>query len=215
MPAGAPRALGLTALGLAGAQVPGRDGARPGDDLWVSGTIGDAGAGLALLRRGESEPAALIERYRTPRPRLEAGQRLAAMARAMMDVSDGLLIDAARMAAASGCAARIELDMRAALRGADRPPRRWPRDRGSRPPSAGDDYELLFAAPNGVGHRDPRALADELGLSLSQDRRLRPMAPASLSSTAASPSRSPPVSVSSIAAELSPFVTVETSVHPP
>ncbi|HYD39122.1 MAG TPA: thiamine-phosphate kinase, partial [Allosphingosinicella sp.] len=103
MPAGAPRALGLTAIGIADGPVPARSGARPGDHLWVSGTIGDAGAGLKLLESGQDEPAGLIERYRNPRPRLEAGRRLAPLASAMMDVSDGLLIDAGRMAQASGC----------------------------------------------------------------------------------------------------------------
>ena len=93
-----PRVLGLTAIGWAGPVVPSRAGARPGDRLWVSGSIGDAGAGLRQLRAGKAEPAALIERYRNPRPRLEAGQRLAGLVSAMMDVSDGLLIDAARLA---------------------------------------------------------------------------------------------------------------------
>ena len=165
MPAGAPRALGLTAIGLAGEHVPGRDGAQPGDDLWLSGTIGDAGAGLALLQRGQTGPAALIERYRTPRPRLEAGQRLAGLAKAMMDVSDGLLIDAARMAAASGCTARIEIDAlplsEALLALGDS------RDARLEAASAGDDYELLFAAaPKRAGQI--LALADSLGLSLSR-----------------------------------------------
>jgi thiamine-monophosphate kinase len=77
MPKGAPRALGLTAIGAAAGAVPARSGARPGDHLWVSGTIGDAGAGLKLLRGGQTEPAGLVERYRNPRPRLEAGARLA------------------------------------------------------------------------------------------------------------------------------------------
>jgi len=166
MPAGAPRALGLTALGVAGERVPGRDGARPGDDLWVSGTIGDAGAGLILLQRGKTDPAALIERYRTPRPRLEAGQRLARVVRAMMDVSDGLLIDAARMAEASGCAARIELDtlpLSADLIALDGDARAASLTAAS----AGDDYELLFAAST-KSAAEILALAEELGLSLSR-----------------------------------------------
>jgi thiamine-monophosphate kinase len=165
MPEGAPRALGLTALGTTDV-APARSGAMPSDLLWVSGTIGDAGAGLDLLNRGRTEPAALIERYRNPRPRLDAGQRLAPLVSAMMDVSDGLLIDAARMAHASGCGAEIELDSIPlseaflAERGADR---------GARldAATAGDDYELLFAtAPD----RAPAilALADEIGLPLTR-----------------------------------------------
>jgi len=166
MPEGAPRALGLTAIGRADQVPPARSGARPGHDLWVSGTIGDAGAGLGLLRAGQSAPAALIERYRNPRPRLEAGARLAPLAAAMMDVSDGLLIDAGRMASASGCALAVALDalplsdaFLAAIGG----------DRAARieAASAGDDYELLLAAPAG---KAPTllALADEISLSLTR-----------------------------------------------
>ncbi len=165
MPAGAPRALGLTAIGTAAGAVPSRSGARPGDRLWVSGTIGDAGAGLALLKRGETEPAELIERYRNPRPRLEAGERLAGLVTAMMDVSDGLLIDAGRMAAASSCRATIELD---ALPLSDALLGRGGGDRAARlaAATAGDDYELLFAAGPEAAPRI-LALADEIGLSLS------------------------------------------------
>lgn len=165
MPQGAPRALGLTALGTTEV-APARSGAAPGDLLWVSGTIGDAGAGLDLLNRDRTEPAALIERYRNPRPRLEAGQRLTPLVTAMMDVSDGLLIDASRMAHASGCGAEIELDSiplsdaLLAERGADRSAR-------LDAATAGDDYELLFAAaPDGA----PAilALADEIGLPFTR-----------------------------------------------
>jgi thiamine-monophosphate kinase len=162
MPPGAPRALGMTAVGRAGASVPARSGARPGDHLWVTGTIGDAGAGLDLLRNGRSEPAGLIERYRNPRPRLEAGQRLAPLAAAMMDVSDGLLIDARRMAQASGCLVEIELEdvpRSAELLAL--------RDDALAAATAGDDYELLFAArPDAAPQL--LALAEEIGLPFSR-----------------------------------------------
>ena len=166
MPAGAPRALGLTALGTAEGPVPGRDGARAGDLLWVSGTIGDAGAGLQLLAAGRAEPAGLVERYRNPRPRLEAGQRLAPLVSAMMDVSDGLLIDAGRMAEASGC--RIEIALETVplsgdllgLRGSERAAR-------LEAVTAGDDYELLLAAPAAAAPAI-LGLADEIGLPLSR-----------------------------------------------
>jgi thiamine-monophosphate kinase len=157
------RSLGLTAIGRATGPVPSRAGARPGDQLWVSGAIGDAGAGLKVLRGALCGSDALIERYRNPRPRLEAGQRLAPIVSAMMDVSDGLLIDASRMAAASGCGIGIALDSvplsdaflaacgEARLEAA----------------TAGDDYELLFAARPETA---PAifALADELGLPFSR-----------------------------------------------
>ena len=161
-PAGAPRALGLTAIGRADGPVPTRSGARAGDHLWVSGTIGDAGAGLRLLRSGQSEPAGIIERYRNPRPRLEAGRRLAPIVSAMMDVSDGLLIDALRMAKASACRVSIDLETM--------PLSDELRELGDDPleaAAAGDDYELLFAAP---GEAAPRILhlADEMALPFSR-----------------------------------------------
>jgi len=157
------RVLGLTAIGRATGPVPSRAGARPGDQLWVSGTIGDAGAGLKALRGALAESPALIERYRNPRPRLEAGERLAPIVSAMMDVSDGLLIDAARMAAASACGIDIALDSlplsdaflsacgEARLDAA----------------TAGDDYELLFAAGADMAPAI-LALAEELGLPFSR-----------------------------------------------
>jgi thiamine-monophosphate kinase len=145
-PPGAPRSLGLTAIGEGSAPVPSRAGARPGDQLWVSGTIGDAGAGLEALKAGLGGAAELIERYRTPRPRLEAGIALAPLASAMMDVSDGLLIDAHRLAHASQAAIRIDLAIvplsqaYAAVRGDDLSAR-------LAAATGGDDYELLFTAP--------------------------------------------------------------------
>ena len=166
MPPGAPRVLGLTAIGVAEGPVPARSGARPGHHLWVSGTVGEAGAGLKLLADGRTEPAGLVERYRNPRPRLEAGQRLAPLVAAMMDISDGLLIDAARMAAASGCRAEIELEtvpMSAELlawSGGDRAAR-------LEAATAGDDYELLFAAPASAATAI-LGIADEIGLPLSR-----------------------------------------------
>jgi thiamine-monophosphate kinase len=161
-----PRTLGLTAIGEAHGPVPARAGGRAGDHLWVSGSIGDAGAGLKSLRREIAACPALAERYRNPRPRLEAGERLAPLVTAMIDVSDGLLIDASRLAEASGVAAAIDLalvplsealltalgDGREARLGAA---------------TAGDDYELLFAAAPGRA-TEILALQDDLGLSLSR-----------------------------------------------
>lgn len=161
-PPGSPRTLGLTAIGEATAPVPSRSGARAGDLLWVSGSIGDAGAGLAIAKGERNGPLSLVERYRLPLPRLDAGRALAPLATAMMDVSDGLLIDALRMVDASGMCAAIDLDLiplssdLRAFSGQDRAAR-------LAAATAGDDYELLFtAAPRDA----PRILAASRTLSL-------------------------------------------------
>lgn len=143
----ATQTLGLTALGFVepGAALS-RSGARAGDDLWVSGTIGDAGLGLAIARGAADSDKALLARYRRPEPRLALGRALVGLASACMDVSDGLLIDASRLAEASGAAVRIDLCLIpvSAAAGARTPPG----DAGRLAlATAGDDYELLFTAP--------------------------------------------------------------------
>ena len=110
LPPGAPRVLGLTAIGRAGPNVPPRAGGIAGDALWLVGTLGDAAAGLALLQADRNAEGPLVDIFRRPIPQLRVGQLLAVHAHAMMDVSDGLLLDARRMAEASRCAMRIELD---------------------------------------------------------------------------------------------------------
>jgi len=140
LPPGAPRILTVTAFG-SDAAAPARAGAKPGDALYVTGTIGDAGAGLAIAL-GKPGPAELLAAYRRPQPRLADGRRLARHVHAMMDVSDGLLIDAARMALASGLAVAIDL---AAIPLSDAY-RAYSGDRVAAA-TAGDDYQLLFAAP--------------------------------------------------------------------
>jgi thiamine-monophosphate kinase len=166
VPAGSARCFGLTAIGEATGPVPSRAGASAGDLLWVSGSIGDSGAGLRIARGERDGPEELLRRYRRPRPRLEAGQALAPLVSAMMDVSDGLLIDASRMAAASRCLVEVELDtvpLSAALletAGEDRSAR-------LDAATAGDDYELLFAAPPEAATAI-LALSERLGLPLSR-----------------------------------------------
>lgn len=146
VPEGQARVLSLTAIGLPSVPAPpSRAGALATDGLFVTGTIGDGWAGLQLLQAGKSEPQALLQAYRRPNARIDDGRALAQVAHAMMDVSDGLLIDAARMARASGLAVRIDLasiplsadfaavfgsDQAAVLSAA----------------TGGDDYQLLLAA---------------------------------------------------------------------
>jgi len=165
MPAGAPRAFGLTAIGEARGPVPSRSGASAGDQLWVSGSIGDSGAGLRILKGEAHGSAALIERYRNLRPRLEAGERLAPLVSAMMDVSDGLLIDAGRMAEASNVEILVDLAS-LPLSPAFLEALGDGREARLFAATCGDDYELLFtAAPEQAV--ELLALADELGLPLN------------------------------------------------
>ena len=140
LPPNAPRILTVTAFG-SDAAAPARGGAKAGDALYVTGTIGDAGAGLAIAL-GKDGPSELLAAYRRPQPRLADGRVLAPQVHAMMDVSDGLLIDAARMARASGVAVAIDL-ARIPLSDAYRA---FSGDRLAAA-TAGDDYQLLFAAP--------------------------------------------------------------------
>jgi len=165
-PAGAPRSLGLTAIGRAPAEgVPSRSGMRPGDQLWVSGTIGNAGVGLAM-RLGEVEAnETCLAAYSRPQPQLTLGQALVPHVHAMMDVSDGLLIDAGRMAVASGCGVTLMVEtvpLSAALL-AVRPD---VLDTRLAAATAGDDYQLLFAADPGEAAAI-REIAAGLGVAVT------------------------------------------------
>lgn len=164
LPAGSPRVLGLTAIGRAGDRVPDRAGAKEGDALWLVGTLGDAAAGLALLTVDRNADGPLVDIYRRPIPQLGAGQALAPHAHAMMDVSDGLLIDARRMAEASRCSIAIELDALplssafVAERGQDLAARLFAA-------TGGDDYALLAALP---AELDPETLSLPSGTKISR-----------------------------------------------
>jgi thiamine-monophosphate kinase len=131
-----PRHLGLTAIGetLPG-MAPARGGAKPGDTLYATGRIGAAGLGLAVAKGERADADDWLAAYRRPIPRLAEGQALAPLVHAMADISDGLLIDAQRMAQASGIGIAIDLDT-VPIAG----------DRMAAV-TAGDDYELLFAGP--------------------------------------------------------------------
>lgn len=156
LPPGSPRVLSLTAVGRGGPRIPSRSGGRAGDALWVVGTLGDAALGLAALQADDAAEGPLVEAYRRPVPQLAAGRLLAPHATAMMDLSDGLLLDATRLCAASKTGAAIDLDAlplsRAyvAERGSDRRGRMMAA-------TGGDDYALLAALP---------ARFDPLSLSL-------------------------------------------------
>jgi thiamine-monophosphate kinase len=163
LPEGAPRVFGLTAIGRAGARTPARSGARPRDGLWVVGTLGDSAAGLAQLKADRTAAGLLVDSFRRPVPQLVVGQALAPQANAMMDISDGLLLDARRLAMASDCSAAIDLD---ALPLSDA----FVAERGDSlaarlfAATGGDDYALLAALPAGF---DPLTLPLPSGTSIA------------------------------------------------
>ena len=164
LPVGAPRVLGLTAIGRAGERVPERAGAQAGDALWLVGTLGDAAAGLDLLALDRNADGPLVDIYRRPVPQLEAGRVVAPHAHAMMDVSDGLLLDARRMADASRSAFTIDLD-RLPLSSAFVAERG--QDLGNRlfAATGGDDYALLAALP---AEFDPATLSLPSGTRITR-----------------------------------------------
>ena len=146
-----------------------RAGAQPGDRIFVSGTLGDAGGGLDVaLGRRPARPAAsaerLLARLCRPTPRLALGRALRGIASAAIDVSDGLCQDLGHVLAASGAGARIDADLLplspALLEVAG--------DEAARELalSAGDDYELLFTvAPDRMDRVDRLDTLDTLGTS--------------------------------------------------
>ncbi|RLQ22229.1 thiamine-phosphate kinase [Seongchinamella sediminis] len=128
-----------------------REGARPGDAVYVSGTLGDAAAALAFLQdQWQPEPEAaeyLLQRYHRPQARIDLGQQLLGKATSAIDISDGLLADAGHIAAASGVALHIDPDaipLSTALQShAERDTiLHWAL-------AGGDDYELCFTLPPG------------------------------------------------------------------
>jgi thiamine-monophosphate kinase len=124
-----------------------RSGARAGDQLYLSGSVGDAACGLQCLRSEVAGSAAdadwLQHRFEFPTPRVALGQALRGIASACIDVSDGVYVDASRLLAASGCAATIEIErlpLSSALR------RTLGGEAWRSALSGGEDYELCFAA---------------------------------------------------------------------
>jgi thiamine-monophosphate kinase len=151
-----PLTITLQLIGsVAGTQGLRRSGARPGDLVFVTGSLGDAAAGLASLKQSASASGAaaqfLRDRFELPTPRVSAGLALNGLASAAIDVSDGLLADLGHICRASGCAAHVdverlplspallsECDTNEALHYAL---------------TGGDDYELCFAAaPEDAAH---------------------------------------------------------------
>jgi thiamine-monophosphate kinase len=137
-----------------------RDGARPGDGLWVTGALGGARAALRSLVQGRRRPLpAWLRRFAHPEPRIAAGRRLAELgARAMIDISDGLAADAAHLAAASGVRVEIALEQVPCVRGVDR----------YRAAASGEEFELCAALPSRFRERDARAFRRRTGVPLTR-----------------------------------------------
>ncbi|NQV85416.1 MAG: thiamine-phosphate kinase [Rhodospirillales bacterium] len=166
-----PMTLSLTALGTVEmGQELRRGGAGPEDEFYVSGTIGDAALGLAVLQGGidglgEIHSEALLARYHRPQPRVQLGRRLYGLATAAIDVSDGLIADLGHLAMESGLsailkAAQVPLSEAAQAALSLNP------DLMERVLGGGDDYELLFTAPHSAA-TGIAAVSDDLGLALT------------------------------------------------
>ncbi|HEY6943170.1 thiamine-phosphate kinase [Dokdonella sp.] len=152
-----PLAIGVTVLGfVAPGRALRRDGAQPGDVVYVTGTLGDAAAGLRCLDRRDAHAhalfnappdtrEALVERLNRPTPRIAAGSALRGVASACIDVSDGLLADLGHIAERSGVGIEIDAD---ALPASSALLALFERDeRLVLQATGGDDYELAFCVP--------------------------------------------------------------------
>jgi len=147
-----PLTLSLTAFGrVAKGRAVLRSAARAGDEVWVSGSIGDGALGLRAARDGwpqlgAAHEAFLADRYRLPRPRVALGAGLPGLAHAGMDVSDGLVQDLGHLCRASGLGAVIAAD-KLPLSAAARAALAAENSLLASVLTGGDDYELLFTAP--------------------------------------------------------------------
>jgi len=149
-----PLTIAITAFGFVpqGKMIK-RSGAKPGDAVYVTGTIGDSGGGLAIFKRekhalSDSDRDYLTARYRVPQPPVGFASRLRDVAHASVDISDGLIADLGHIAAASGVRIVVEggqVPLSAPLKAF------WGKDTLLRAVTAGDDYQTAFTAELGLG----------------------------------------------------------------
>lgn len=165
-----PLAISITAFGFVpeGGMVR-RSGACIGDGVYVTGTIGDSGGGLAIFRRekhalSDEQRDVLTARYRVPTPPVTFGARLRGLASASVDVSDGLIADLGHLAGASGVMLALEapsIPRSPALRAF------WGDDAAAivRAATAGDDYQIAFTAAD---HDAVMAAAGDIGMAVTR-----------------------------------------------
>ena len=151
---GAVQVHAMTALGRATHRpVPSRSGAQVGDGVWLTGTVGGAMLGFDAVRSGLDDPANR-QAFCRPLPLLAEGRALAPQVTAMMDVSDGLLLDASRLGEASGVTLALDSGAIPLAEGVTQA------GRGDEALRWGDDYQLLFTLPPGA---KPLVQATQIG----------------------------------------------------
>lgn len=148
-----PLSIAVTAFGFVpSGQTVRRNGAKVGDHVYVTGTIGDSGGGLAIFKReihslSEVDRDSLIARYRVPQPPVAFAASLRGIAHASVDISDGLIADLGHIAAVSGVRITVEgerVPLSAPLKAF------WGDKTLSRAVTAGDDYQVAFTGPPGL-----------------------------------------------------------------
>lgn len=161
-----PMVIDVTVVGRTASPVL-RSGAEPGDEVWVTGELGAAGAAVAALLRGQVPQAEAMERFARPVPRILEAIWLAErrVPKAMLDLSDGLLGDAAHLAAASAAAVVLEAESIPVHVAVAAPS---PDERLSLATRAGEDYELCFCAAPGAGHRVREEFERRFGVRMSR-----------------------------------------------
>lgn len=130
-----------------------RDAAQVGDDIWISGTLGDAAAALSLWQAGREMPKSLRDRLDRPTPRVALGRALSDIAHACIDVSDGVLADLGHICKSSGAGAEIDVDALPASPALTTLAGDHAESRRQWQATGGDDYELCFTASADMAQR--------------------------------------------------------------